>query len=86
MIGTRDHFILYNDDTFACLDCHRVHFRADWEPHYVCDGQQFTLHCIGCGHKLIVYRQDDVMHVTTFKLNKLVNKQHGKKDKRTGSS
>lgn len=83
MIGTKGHYILYNDDTFNCPECKYVHFVNDWNVYFVKDGDMFSMKCCNnnCKRKLIVYRQNGIMHVTTYKLDALVKKQNRLKSK-----
>lgn len=86
-IGTKGVFFLYDDDTFNCPACKWVNFKTDWEKFYVADGEQFKMPCANtyCPSKLVVYRQDGIIHVATARLyylnqTKRKPRKNGKKD------
>lgn len=81
MFAIKDHYIVYNDNTFNCPDCHCVHFEKDWRPYYVKDGEKFKFRCVNsqiCDHTLIAFVKEGLIYVTTYKIEKFVYRKKNK--------
>lgn len=75
-LGAIDHYIVYNENEFACPKCHYIHFEDTWRPFYKQDFEKFYLRCknSNCYTYLVAMRVDNYMLVTEKKLETFLYK------------
>lgn len=80
MIGLKDHYKLYDDNTFNCPYCFYVHFEKDWRPKWKADGEKFQIECLNkdCRRELIAFIEQGIVHVTTLKVERFVFRKKNK--------
>jgi hypothetical protein len=80
MIAIKDHYWVYDDNTFNCPFCRYVHFEKDWRPKWKEDGEKFQIECINhsCRRELIAFIKDGLMHVTQLAIERFVYRKKNK--------
>ncbi len=60
---------VYEDYTFNCPKCMRVHWDADWRPYWKEDGKPFEMRCFnqkGCRQRLVLIVEKNIVKVTAL--------------------